>query len=447
LYYYYFGKDQGFHTNEFNGGCEPCAFEYDNGDISLPSLDGLVQFAPSSIRMEMPDKGIYVDWVEHDLKLEEAGARFDLPNNFKTFRLHISSPYFGDPRNLQFYYSLEKAGQQEEQIWLPVNSDRTITFSSLSSGDYRIHIRKLKGFGRDQYIEKVIGIQVQKAFYEKAWFRLAILFTLICLIILLYKIRVKRIQRENRQLELKVLNRTQELEKTMNILGESEEQLRKQSFMHKRLLAAITHDIKTPLKFLLRVNRDGPLTGVLREEEIKSVTYDSLYRMHHLVDNLIHYMRSSFLSGEFSEDTVDIRQLMEEKMEIFEPVSRSKGIHIINNISPGTVVVVNKLLLAVVLHNLLDNAVKYTAKGVVELTAERRDRSLMVHLLDTGCGMPPTVIDWINQIEDEGLAHFNRSGIGLILVKELLTVINGRLLASPGIDGGSKVSLLLHING
>jgi signal transduction histidine kinase len=448
LFYYYFGKDQGFNTNEFNGGCEPCAFQYDNGDVSLPSIDGLVQFDPSSIRMEIPDKGIYLDWAEHNLKLTAPGEHFDLPNNFQTFRVHVSSPYFGDSRNLQFYYSLEKDDQGEEQlIWLPVSSDRTITFTSLPSGLYRIHIRKLKGFGRDQYIEKVIALHIQQAFYEKGWFRLAVFILLICLVVLFYKIRIRHIREKNRQLELKVMSRTRELEETMTILTESDKQLRKQSFMHERLLAAITHDIKTPLRFLLRVNKDEPLSGVLQEKEIKTVTYDSLYRMHHLVDNLIHYMRTSFLPGGFSEETVDIYQLMEEKMEIFRPVSTSKNIQIVNNISPGMMVMVNKLLLAVVLHNLLDNAVKYTARGYVELTAERDDRVLTVHLLDTGTGMPPAVRDWINYMRDEDPGHPGSSGIGLILVMELLTVINGKLLAYPGIDGGTRVSLQLQLNG
>lgn len=447
LYYYYFGKDEGFNTNEFNGGCEPCTFKYDNGDVSLPSLDGLVQFAPSAIRMEMPDKGIYVDWVEHNLKLTEGGERFTLPNNFKTFRLHVSSPYFGDPRNLQFYYYLEKDDQPEEQIWLPLNSDRVIAFPSLPSGNYRIHIRKLKGFGRDQYIEKVLFLHIEKAFYERGVFKLAVLIALICLMVLLYKMRVRRIQRENRLLELKVTSRTRELEETMTILRESDEQLRKQSLMHKRLLTAITHDIKTPLRFLLRVNKNEPLSGVLQEKEIKTVTYDSLYRMHHLVDNLIHYMRTSFLTGSFSEEIVDISQLMEEKIEIFRPVSGSKDITIINQIPSGMTIVVNRLLLAVVLHNLLDNAVKYTSRGVVELTAEREERVLTIHLEDTGRGIPPEIRDWINHMEKDGNEHLNTTGIGLILVKELLTVINGRLFAHPGIKGGTKISLQLHING
>lgn len=448
LFYYYFGKDQGFNTNEFNGGCEPCAFQYDNGDISLPSIDGLVQFDPSSIRMEMPDKGIYIDWAEHNLKLTAPGERFDLPNNFQTFRLHVSSPYFGDSRNLQFYYSLEKEDQEEEQlIWLPVSSDRTITFTSLPSGEYRIHIRKLKGFGRDQYIEKVIAIHIQQAFYERGWFRAAVFLVLICLAVLIYKIRISHIREKNRQLELKVMSRTRELEETMTILRDSDKQLRKQSFMHERLLAAITHDIKTPLRFLLRVNKDQPSSGVLQEKEIKTVTYDSLYRMHHLADNLIHYMRTSFLTGEFSEEAVDIYELMEEKMEIFRPVSTSKQIQIINSISPGMVVMVNKLLLAVVLHNLLDNAVKYTVRGYVELTAERDDRALTIHLQDTGPGMPPAVRDWINHTGNEDPRYPGGGGIGLILVMELLTVINGKLSAHPGIDGSACVSLQLHLNG
>ncbi|MGN7824114.1 ATP-binding protein [Chitinophaga sp. 22536] len=446
LFYYYFGKDQGFNTNEFNGGCQPCAFKYDNGDISLPSLDGLVQFTPSAIRMEMPDKDIFVDWVEHNLKLTEPGEHFELPNNFKAFRLHVSSPYFGDPGNLYFYYCLEKDDQKEEQVWLPVSSDRTITLSTLASGNYRIRVRKLKGFGRDQYIEKTITIRVEEAFYETGWFRLLALGVLICLGFVLYKLRIRRIQEQNRLLELKVFNRTEKLQETMTILQESDEMLRKQSLMHKHLLTAITHDIKTPLRFLLRVNNNGESSGRLQDEEIKLVTYESLYRMHYLVDNLIHYMRTTYQTGELTKEVIDLPWLIEEKMSIFKPVSDSKGIQLINRVPPGTRVVANKLLLAVVLHNLLDNAVKYTVRGSVEVSAEGGEDGLTVHVSDTGSGMPQAVRDWINHSENDGTEHSGSTGIGLVLIKELLTMINGRLQARPGDDGGTILSLQLRRN-
>ena len=446
LFYYYFGKDQGFNTNEFNGGCEPCAIKYEDGDISLPSLDGLVQFTPTAIRMEMPDKGIFIDWVERDLKLTTAETRIELPNNFKTLRLHVSSPYFGDPRNLYFYYCLEEEGREEELIWLPVNSDRTITLSSLPSGNYRIRIRKLKGFGRDQYIEKVIVVHVEKAFYERGWFRLLVLIVLTGVIILLYKIRIRRIQEQNKLLEIKVFNRTRKLQETMATLQESDEQVRRQSLMHKHLLTAITHDIKTPLRFLLRVNKEEPPSGALRQEEVKTVTYESLYRMHHLVDNLIHYMRTTFHTGEFSREIVGLCQLVDEKIAIFQPVSDAKDIQLINHVPAEMTVTVNKLLLAVVLHNLLDNAVKYTIRGSVEITAEAAEGSVIIHIADTGMGMPAVVSDWMNDPENDGRGHSHSTGIGLILVRELLPVINARLMASPRAGGGTMLSLKLRRN-
>ncbi|MBO9728297.1 MAG: hypothetical protein J7623_06625 [Chitinophaga sp.] len=448
LFYYYFGKDQGFNTNEFNGGCEPCALKFENGDISLPSLDGLVHYTPASIQMEMPDKGIFVDWIERDLKLTDAVDNIELPHNFKTFRLHVSSPYFGDPRNLYFNYCLEESDKAgEKKIWLPVNSDRTVILSSLPSGDYRIHIRKLKGFGKDQYIEKVIDIHVAEAFYEKNWFRVLVLIVLICLIVLFYKMRVRHIEDQNKLLELKVFNRTRKLQETMATLQESDEQIRKQSLMHKHLLTAITHDIKTPLRFLLMVNKEESLSGKRQEEEVAAVTYESLYRMHHLVDNLIHYMRTTFQTGAFTQDSVYLLPLVEEKMAIFKPVSDAKGIQLACHIPPEMTIAVNKLLLAVVLHNLLDNAVKYTSHGSVEITVEEMATGVIINISDSGIGMPQAVRDWINRPENDGTGHSHSTGIGLILVKELLPVINATLRAGSRAGGGTMLSLQLHYNG
>src|SRR6185295_3125727 len=66
VFYLYHDKEEGFYTNEFNGGCQPCAVKLANGYISLPSLNGIVWFAPAALNTILPDKNIFIDKIEID---------------------------------------------------------------------------------------------------------------------------------------------------------------------------------------------------------------------------------------------------------------------------------------------------------------------------------------------------------------------------------------------
>jgi signal transduction histidine kinase len=449
LFYLYYGKEQGFNTNEFNGGCQPCALQLQNGDISLPSLDGLVYFTPAKIRTELPEKEIFIDQVELDAKIIDVKAAINLPNNFRNVRLSISTPYFGDPQNLHLYYSLEEEGKHDKELWLEMNSNRIIEFSSMHSGKYILRIRKLNGFGKNNRTEKVFTILVEKAFYETIWFRLLMGIAILLAGFAFSWLRVRRVESKNQILALRVTERTRELKETLDNLQLSEQQLRRQGFIQQRLIAAISHDLKTPLKYMMQVIGKGneQRNGIGKDE--RNIIYDSLYSMFHLVENLIQYLKSQFMDDVSSLEMVDLGQLLEEKANIFRVVSRAKEITIINNTQLHTVVLVNRQLLAIVIHNLLDNAVKYTRKGSIQLETCCNEEEILIRFIDTGVGMSPAVINWIDQyrrgvpiMEGKPASH---DGIGLIMVMELLQLINGDIRVSPNNDHGTVIDITLAV--
>lgn len=443
LFYFYFGKDQGFNTNEFNGGCEPCALRWKNGNISLPSLDGMVYFHPAAIRTELPVNDIYVDQVEVDTRMMAIADTFSLPHNFRQVKLHLSTPYFGDPLNLQLYYSLEAVGEEGKTLWLPVNDQQVLDFSLLSSGTYKLRIRKSSGFGKDSIAEKELWIHVAKAYYETTWFRVGVIGMTILLISLLFWLRLRNIQRKNRELEIHVSVRTRELKDTLQELQSSQEQLQKQAYMQQRLLTAISHDIKTPLEFLVTVIGRGYREQVAIKGEERDMAYESLRRMFHLVENLVNYMRSQFMLGNARPEVVDVYQLTTEKGALFQPVAQKKSVAITNDTLPGISMVTDLQLLSIIFHNLLDNAVKYTKNGSIHIDALSDENGIQIQLTDTGEGMPRELSDWINGYDRK--AHVmpaTHTGLGLLIVVELLPLIHGRMEVRSHAPRGTTVVLL-----
>ncbi|MVT09089.1 sensor histidine kinase [Chitinophaga tropicalis] len=449
LFYLHYGKEQGFYTNEFNGGCQPCALQLQNGDISLPSLEGLVYFSPSSIRPEFPEKGIFIDKVELDTGIVTAENLISLPNDFRHVRFSISTPYFGDPGNLHLYYSLEEEGKHNKVLWLPVADNRVIEFSSMHSGKYTLRIRKLNGFGKDNITEKALTILVGKAFYETGWFRILAGILLLLTGFALSWFRIRRVEKMNRELALRVAERTSALEEAMNTLQISEQQLRRQGFIQQRLIAAISHDLKTPLKYMMQVIGKGNEQKSEIGKDERKIIYESLYSMFHMVENLIQYMRSQFMDDVSSLEMVDLRQLLEEKANIFRVVARAREVEILDHTLPDTVVLVNRQLLAVVIHNLLDNAVKYTRKGYIQIQASCYAEQIHIRFADTGIGIPPAIINWITQYKEmpantEGKLS-SPDGIGLMMVIELLQLLNGDITVTANKDQGTIIDITLDV--
>lgn len=449
LFYLYYGKDQGFNTNEFNGGCQPCALKLPNGDISLPSLDGLVNFSPGAIRQDLPDGQIFIDAAELDTKTVDVDSSISVPGNFHHLRLYVSTPYFGDRNNLRLYYSLAGEEVDGPELWLQVSGNRSIEFSSLHSGKYSLRIRKIAGFGVGKTMERVFVINVQKAFYETVWFRLLATAISILLAFAFFRLLVERVKRKNRILESHVMDRTRELMETLDNLQLSEQQLRRQGFIQQRLTAAMSHDLKTPLKYMMQVLRKGYGDKAEIEKDERNVVYESLYNMFHLVENLISYMKSQYISDDSSLEITDLYHLLEEKANIFRRVSEAKEISIVNDTQPGTLVLVNRQLLAIVVHNLLDNAVKYTRKGYVRLQAACDEEKIHIRFIDTGIGMPAVVTAWINQYRNGMSVTKGKppsyDGIGLLIVMELLQLINGSITVSQNDSNGTDIDITLAV--
>lgn len=436
VYYFYYGKSQGFYTNEFNGGCQPCALKLKNGDISLPSLDGLVRFSPDALIQDMPVRKLFLDEVELDGRSLPANDTINLPNNFLQFKLHISTPFFGENYNTQIFYSLAGEGND---IWLPVESNRIISFSTMPSGTYQLRIRKINGFGANNFIEKTITFTVELAWFETLWFRILLFGLLVLSMVAYLRWRITSIQYKNRLLEMRVSDRTRELKETLDYLQASENKLRKQGLMQQRLIAAITHDIKTPMKFLMLLSHNKN-TG----DKSAKAMYDALYKMYHLVENLIQYMKTHIKGEGVMLEVVDLHELLEEKAGIFRPIAAAREVQIDNKAVPDMKVLVNRQLLAVVMHNLLDNAVKYTSRGSITIETAYQGNLVSIRFIDTGIGMQPVLADWVNQYNATDIQVHN--GIGLLIVMELLQLINGKLAVAPNKEGGTEVSVLLDLN-
>lgn len=93
----------------------------------------------------------------------------------------------------------------------------------------------------------------------------------------------------------------------------------------------------------------------------------STSQLYEYVENLIKYS-SIFIEGKkLEEESYSLYQLIEERIQIFEKIAEAENNAIINNVDRDFCVRTNKKALSIIIHNLIDNAIKNTRNGRIEL--------------------------------------------------------------------------------
>jgi signal transduction histidine kinase len=427
-YYHYYDKTDGLATNEFNGGCQPCAAEMGNGFVSMPSLNGVVFFRPDSIRPLLPSLPVYLDGAWLDNREVMADSLVKLPAAFNSLQLEFSSPYMGNRRNLRLAYALLREGETDT-VWIPLPGDGRVIISTLPSGNYSLTVRKPNGFGLGNYAWKTIGLHVAAPWYETGWFYSLLLLLGIGGALLLGRIREVYLKRKNDMLKALVDEKTREL--------------RAKSALQEKIIQSIGHNVLTPLKYQHFLSQK--IYGSVEKEvtsvaDMARVMNDHTSYLYHMVANLLKYLKSQIEDRRVAGSWFEPAKTADAALKIFMDIAREKDTVLVNRIPAELQLTGDELLLSVILHNLTDNAVKVTRGGHIALDARPADGGTVVTVADTGPGLRADILQWFNAEEIRDYPGAG-GGIGLLIVRELAQVMALHVAATAEAGRGTEFTI------
>jgi signal transduction histidine kinase len=374
VYYQYFSKESGFNTNEFNGSCTPSAVELGNGKFSFPSVDGLVQFYPDSIRELLPEAKIFIDKLLVDGKEQYLGKYPTLNPSFKRLEIEVASPFFGNPANQQVEYNVKGL----DRNWYPLKNDNIVTLNNLPYGKYSLQFRKRAGFGSNNIITTALPFTVLPFFYQTWYFRLLILTLVAFLLFAFIKIRYAYLLKRNRQLEVEVVQRTIHL-KNANKLKE-------------KLLLMVGHDLRSPLHFLgilAQDVRDSAANG--EQDKINSAAeeiHDTTRKLHAFVEEFSLWARLQDEQYNLRKKNFPLSGLLGELRHFFEETLQAHNNTLELPADQDREIYTNHELLKAILRNLIDNANKHTRDGHIRISWQKdKGAELQLCISDTGNGM------------------------------------------------------------
>jgi signal transduction histidine kinase len=150
-----------------------------------------------------------------------------------------------------------------------------------------------------------------------------------------------------------------------------------------------------------------------------------------------------------SMENVDLSALIDEVVELYDFVAEDKGVTVSVNAARPLYLPGDRSRLRQVIANLVDNAIKYTARGGrVEIQSLQEDHQAVLLVRDTGIGIPPNEMTriWDRLYRGDKSRSQRGLGLGLSLVKAVIQAHRGRVEVSTRSNGGSRFSLYLPLS-
>lgn len=264
-----------------------------------------------------------------------------------------------------------------------------------------------------------------------------------------YTITLKKILASENDLKSKRV----ELHDIIKDLEKTKIELSTEVVQHKKLIGTISHDIKSPLKYLAMTNKYiYEKSKNYEDEKFKKMTksaYSSTLQLFNFIDSLLTYSKIFFEGNSFENSRYILRDLVQTKCNLFHEIAEASNNVLVNEIDKDITTKINKDILLVILHNIFDNAIKNTENGVINVYSYIKNKKLYLVVEDTGKGFKEEDLLYYNQLSNQQSTEklmLRNSGIGLHMIIELIHIINGDLKIYSEGGTGSKIEIITDLN-
>lgn len=266
-------------------------------------------------------------------------------------------------------------------------------------------------------------------------------------------LRAMEVQEANRRLEALNL----ELNQAMAELRESEAAAQAANIAKSTFLAAMSHEVRTPLIGITGMLEILALTRLDGEQrKVLSIMDHSANSLLRIIGGILDVSKIEAGKLELAPETFSLPALIDEAGQAFSRAASSKGLRFIQEVDPRIAAahVADPLRLRQILNNFLSNALKFTERGSVALrvrllaSAQRTDR-LEFEVQDTGIGIPEPeqarLFQAFAQAETTTSRRFGGTGLGLVISRKLAELMRGTLALRSAAGKGTTLTFVVDL--
>ncbi len=244
-------------------------------------------------------------------------------------------------------------------------------------------------------------------------------------------------------------NYDDEIGQLCDTINNMAEELGRSDEIKNEFISSVSHELRTPLTAIKGwAETMSHSTDPSTVEKGTRVILNETERLYSMVENLLDFSRLQNSDMKFTKEKMDLFAEVEEVAIMFTPRCVQNGISL-NYTETEDIIPVygDKSRLKQVMVNLLDNAIKYTPQGGkidIIIDNDKKNNLVTVSVQDNGKGIHREDIEKVTQKFYKGKGAKRGSGIGLALVKEIITAHGGEFRVESEYGVYTKMSFTLH---
>lgn len=342
------------------------------------------------------------------------------------YRFYVSAPWFGSSDQLEYRFRMDGLGEQ----WTEWSGHPEIEYTALREGSYSLQVEARNREG--QIANTSLVFEITPPWHRSWWMYLMLLVIGTGLVFWVMqtvsRVRVRKLEAFNRELEEQVRIRSEELSQRNEALRIMNEE--KNDFMN---IAA--HDLRNPLTGIqgmasIMVDAQSDIqSGVVRS--YGTLIHNSARQMFDIIDGYlnVHKIEQGEMYPEFTE--FDLGQYVSEIQPRYAVQLSTKSMKCVLDTHP-VMVRADISFTSQILDNLVSNAIKYSPPGTkITVTVDQMDEYAYFKISDQGPGIPDDkkseLYKKFSKIGNKPTGGESSVGLGLSIVKQLIEKMGGRI--------------------
>jgi signal transduction histidine kinase len=246
-----------------------------------------------------------------------------------------------------------------------------------------------------------------------------------------------------------------DLEATNERLAVANEKLKEVDKLKSEFLSLATHQIRAPLTAIkgyasLILEKDYGEVPAPIESAVKTI-FDSCQNLVVIVNDFLDISRIEQGRMKYEMVDVDLVKVCRDIVDQLKPNIESAGLYIKMDTNKEQVIVnADSSKIKQVIGNLVDNCIKYTKQGGINVSVDAREKDVVVSIKDTGIGISKEDISKLFgkfvRAKDASKTNVIGTGLGLYIAKQMIEAHSGSVwVESEGLDKGSTFFVKLPV--